>query len=99
KMGPVAFAASAQAALFGEGVEGEVSQEIQSQLDNEVKRIIMDAHKKALDIITHHRAALNAIAERLVEVETIEQEEFEKILIAHGITPKKKQDIEHAPLA
>ncbi len=99
KMGPVAFAASAQRALFGEGVDGEVSQEVQSQVDHEVKRIIMDAHKKALDIITHHRPVLNAIAERLVEVETIEREEFELILIAHGITPKKKQDIEHAPLA
>lgn len=99
KMGPVAFAASAQRAIFGEGVEGEVSQEVQSHIDAEVKRIIMEAHKKALDIITHHRGALNAIAEKLVEVETIEREDFEKLLIAHGITPKKKQDIEHAPLA
>ena len=26
-------------------------------------------------------------------------EEFEKILIANGVTPKKKEDIEHQPLA
>ncbi|MFA7309341.1 MAG: ATP-dependent zinc metalloprotease FtsH [Candidatus Paceibacterota bacterium] len=99
KMGPIAFAASAQRAMFGEGVEGEQSQEVAAAIDAEVKKIILGAHKKAEDVIKRHRGALNAIAERLVEVETIEREEFEKILIANGITPKKKEDIEHAPLA
>ena len=37
-----------------------------------------------------HRKALDAIAKALVEVETIEREEFEKILVANGITPKKR---------
>jgi cell division protease FtsH len=99
KMGPIAFVASARATMFGEGVDGEQSQEVAAAIDAEVKEIILAAHKKAEQIITEHRKALNAIAERLMEVETIERDEFEKILIAHGITPKKKQDIEHAPLA
>jgi hypothetical protein len=38
---------------------------------------------------------LDAIAERLIEVENIERDEFEKILIANGVTPKRKMDIEH----
>lgn len=99
KMGPIAFAASAQRAMFGDGVDGEQSQEVASQIDAEVKRIISAAYKKATDVITKHRVVLNAIADKLVEVETIEREEFEHILIAHGIIPKKKEDIEHAPLA
>lgn len=99
KMGPIAFAASAQRALFGEGVEGEQSQEVAAAIDAEVKKIITGAYKRAEDVMKKHREALNAIAEKLVEVETIEREDFENILIAHGITPKKKEDIEHAPLA
>ena len=98
KMGPIAFATSAQRTIFGEGVEGEQSQEVASQLDEEVKKIISGAHKIALGVITKHRKALDAIASRLVVVETIEREEFENILIANGITPKKKEDIEHQPL-
>ena len=35
---------------------------------------------------------LDAIAKHLVEVETIEREGFEKLLIANGITPKKKEE-------
>ena len=37
------------------------------------------------------KRTLDAIAEKLVEVETLEREEFEKILIANGITPKAKE--------
>ena len=51
------------------------------------------------DVLHAHSPSLNAIAAQLVEVETIERDEFEKILIANGITPKKKEDIEHQPLA
>ncbi|MDR3571966.1 MAG: ATP-dependent zinc metalloprotease FtsH [Candidatus Pacebacteria bacterium] len=94
KMGPVAFAASSRQALFGEGVEEEASQEVAAQIDAEVRKIIEGAHKKAENVIKKHRDALNAIAERLVEVETIEREAFEDILIAHGITPKKKEVLE-----
>jgi len=100
KMGPIAFDAAMGKALFGQGVEGnEQSEEIAAQIDAEVKKIIDGAHKKAEAVIKKHRKALEAIAKKLVEVETIERDEFEKILIANGITPKKKEDIEHQPLA
>jgi len=99
KMGTIALAGDGGRALFGGGIEGkEHSEKISAEIDTEVRRIIDEAYKKAEHIITHHRAALNAIAKRLVEVETLEREEFEKILIIHGITPKKKEDIEHQPL-
>ena len=100
KFGPIVFEAMPGRTLFGGGVEGgEQSQEVAAQIDAEVKKIITDAHKKAEDVIKKHRPALNAIAAHLIEIETIEREEFEKILIAHDIVPKKKEDIEHAPLA
>mgnify|MGYP001616938286 CR=1 FL=1 len=47
------------------------------------------------DILVKHRTALDAIAQKLIEVETLEQDEYEKLIIAHGIAPKKKKDIEH----
>ena len=74
------------------------SQEVVAEIDAEVKKIILAAHKKAETVLTKHRAALDAIAQKLVEVETLERAEFETILIANGITPKKKQDIEHQPI-
>ena len=73
----------------------EYSERVGAEIDAEVSKIMTDAMKKVEKIIAEHRKILDAIANRLVDVETIEQKEFEDILIAHGIRPKKKQDIEH----
>jgi len=99
KMGPIAFDAALGKAMFGQGVEGgEQSEEVAGQIDAEVKKIIEGAHKRAEGVIRKHRKVLDAIAQKLVEVETLERDEFENILIANGVTPKKKEDIEHQPL-
>lgn len=85
KLGPVAF---------GERELGRepFSEKVAAEIDAEVSQIISDAKKQAMKIITEHRAALDAIAGALIERETIERADFEAILIAHGITPKKKDE-------
>ncbi len=72
---------------------GEPSEKMAAEIDAEVKKIVGEAYDKAERIIIEHRKALNAIAERLIETETMEREEFEQMLVIHGITPKKKKDI------
>ena len=72
------------------------SQEFSAKIDAEVLRIIEEGKKRARKILEEHRDALDSIAQNLIEVETIERADFEKILIAHGITPKKKEEDEVA---
>ncbi len=92
KMGPIALEGEGGRALFGRGVEDrEHSEKISGDIDGEVSRIMNEAHAKAEGIVTTHRALLDIIAKRLIETETIEREEFEQILVANGVTPKKKQ--------
>lgn len=96
KMGPVALEGAEGRALFGAGIEEkEYSEKVSAEIDAEVHKIIDGAYKKAEKILIKHRDALDGIAQKLVEVETLERDEFEKLLIANGITPKKKKDIEH----
>ena len=100
KFGPIALEPSQGHTIFGAGVEpSEQSDELAAQIDAEVRKIVDGALKKAENVLKKHRKVLDAIATKLVEVETIEREDFEKVLIANGITPKKKEDIEHQPLA
>ncbi|MEK7208348.1 MAG: ATP-dependent zinc metalloprotease FtsH [Patescibacteria group bacterium] len=96
KLGPIAYEAL-MGRLGARGVyeEKEYSQKVGDAIDAEVAKIIGEAYKRAEDILTKHRKALDAIAAKLIEVETLEQEEYEKVIIAHGILPKKKKDIEH----
>jgi cell division protease FtsH len=96
KMGPIALESASGKPLFGMGVgDREYSEVVGAAIDAEVSKIMNDAMKKVEKIVKEHRPVLNAIAEKLIEVETIEQKEFEEILVAHGIKPKKKKDIEH----
>ncbi len=85
KMGPIAF---------GERQMGNepYSEHVAMQIDAEVARIIDEAKSRAKRVISEHRDALDAIAKELTERETIERDGFEKILIANGITPKKREE-------
>ena len=96
KMGPIALEAASGKPIFGLGVgDKEYSERVGAEIDAEVFKIMNEAMKKVEKIIKDHRKVLDTIATRLIEVETIEQKEFEEILVAHGIAPKKKKDIEH----
>lgn len=96
KLGPIALESSRGRTMFGQGIEGrEYSEKISAEIDAEVSKIMNEAFEKANEINKTHRKALDMIAAKLIEVETVERDEFEKILIANGIMPKKKQDIEH----
>ncbi len=96
KLGPIALESAGGKPLFGMGVEGrEYSERVSAEIDAEVSKIINDAKERAEKIVKEHKKILDAIAKRLIVVETIEQKEFEEILIANGIEPKRKKDIEH----
>ncbi len=85
-LGPIAFAHDRTER------GAQYSQAVAAKIDAEVSKIIEEAKVRARKVLEEHRGALDAIANRLVEVETLEREEFENILIANGITPKKKEE-------
>ena len=91
KLGPIALEAPAGGkSIFGRSLEDkEYSQKVGDIIDEEVSKIMNDAFEKANKIVAEHRPLLDVIAKRLIEKETIEKEEFEQILVAHGIQPKK----------
>jgi cell division protease FtsH len=89
-IGPAAFASDR---AYG---PESYSQDLAAKIDTEVARIVEDGKKKAHEVIVTHREALDAIALALVDVETLERDDFEKILILNGIAPKKKEDYSDA---
>jgi cell division protease FtsH len=95
-IGPIALENNGGRVIGGKGIEDrEYSGAVGATIDAEVKKIVEGGLARAKEIVLTHRAALDAIAKRLIEVENIEREEYEQIIIAHGIQPKKKLDIEH----
>jgi cell division protease FtsH len=96
-IGPMALEGEGGRALFGRGLEDhEYSEEVSSRIDSEVAKIMREAYRKAEEILINNRKLLDAVAQRLIEVETIERDEYERMLVAHGVIPKRKKDIEHS---
>jgi len=94
-IGPVALESNGRA-LFGRGVnEKDYSPEVSAKIDSEVNKIMRESKERAEKLIGDNKKLLDIVAKRLIEVETIEREEYETILVANGVELKQKQDIEH----
>ncbi|MBP9711739.1 MAG: ATP-dependent zinc metalloprotease FtsH [Candidatus Pacebacteria bacterium] len=91
-IGPIALKDAGGRTMYGEGADKNYSEAVSTKVDAEVSRIINDGLKSAEKVLTEYNKAFTAIAKKLIEVETMEQEEYEKILTAHGIVLKKKED-------
>lgn len=81
-LGPVSFGKKEELVFLGKeiGEQRNYSEKTAIQIDNEVVRLIKEAEIKAKKIITKNKKLLNKIAETLVEKETIEKGDFEKII-------------------
>ncbi len=92
-IGPIALESDGGRTLFGRGVDDkQYSEQMSAKIDEEVKLIMNNALAKAREVLTTHRPILDEIAKKLMEVETLEQKEYEEILKKHNI-PLKKKDV------
>lgn len=96
KMGPIALEGEGGRTMFGHGVgDRDYSEKVGAEIDAEVSKIMNEALKRAQDVLVEYKKAFSAVAEKLIEVETLERAEYDQIITTHGIALKKKQDIEH----
>ncbi len=94
EIGPIALESDGGRTMFGRGVnDQEYSERVSALIDAEVSKIMNNALAVANQVLTDHRTVLDAIANKLVEVETLEQDEYNVIITAHGIIPKKKEEV------
>ncbi len=88
-IGPIALESNGGQPLFGRGVnDKDYSEKMSSTIDEEISKLMKNAFAVARETITQYREVLDAIAKKLIEVETLEQAEYEEIIVAHGIKLK-----------
>jgi cell division protease FtsH len=56
------------------------SEEVAAAIDQEVREIVDNSYQRAMEILTQHRDKLDAVAQALLEKETLTREEFEAIM-------------------
>jgi len=81
-LGPIAFGKKEELVFLGKEISEQrtYSEIVAAQIDKEVAKFINEAQKTAQKILTKRRKLLDRLATTLIEKETIEKEEFEKII-------------------
>ncbi|MGX7151268.1 ATP-dependent zinc metalloprotease FtsH [Enterococcus ureasiticus] len=88
KLGPVQYEGNHQVFVGRDyGQTKAYSEQVAYEIDQEVRRILMEAHDKAREIIEAHRAQHKLIAEKLLEYETLDARSI-KSLFEEGVMPQ-----------
>ncbi len=82
RLGPRVFGHDRSQPFLGRefSSEPDYSDEIAREIDDEIRRIVEEAHQTAKDILIEHRKAIDRISRILLQRETINSEEFVKLL-------------------
>jgi cell division protease FtsH len=82
KLGPRVLGRNHDMPFLGRdmGAEPDYSEEIAREIDDEIRRVIEEAHERARKVLAEHMDELHQISELLIERETIDKDQFERLL-------------------
>ena len=80
-MGPMVYGQKEELIFLGREIseQRDYSESVAEQIDAEVRQMVTFAYDEARRLIKEYRAELTAVANRLLEAETLSREEFEAI--------------------
>jgi len=90
EMGPMTFGDTHEMVFLGRDLaeQRNYSEEVAAKIDKEISKIMQEGYEVALAILKKHRDKLDIIAKKLVEQETLEQDEY-TALVRDVIPPHK----------
>ncbi|MEG6513227.1 ATP-dependent zinc metalloprotease FtsH [Desulforamulus ruminis] len=86
-LGPLTLGHKQETPFLGRDISRDrnYSEEVAFAIDQEVRKMIDRSYGKAKDLLVQHRATLDLIAQKLMEKETLEAEEFAQIMQDAGL--------------
>jgi cell division protease FtsH len=82
KLGPRVLGRNHDMPFLGRemGAEPDYSEEIAREIDDEIRRVIEEAHSRAREVLEQHIDKLHQLSMILIERETIDKDQFERLL-------------------
>jgi cell division protease FtsH len=82
KLGPRVLGRNHDMPFLGRemGAEPDYSEEIAREIDDEIRRVIEEAHDLAVRVLKEHMEDLHRVSGILIERETIDKDQFERLL-------------------
>ena len=80
-LGPMVYGQKEELIFLGREIseQRDYSEAVAEQIDKEVRTLVNEAYDNAKRILLQYREALDTIAKRLLEVETLTRDEFEAL--------------------
>ena len=90
-LGPIAFGQKEEPIFLGKEIarHRDYSNETAQQIDQEIRKIVESALKKANDLLTEHKDHLELLAKALMEKETLDDAQIRELL---GLPARKKME-------
>jgi cell division protease FtsH len=100
-IGPLTLGQKQHEVFLGRDFQAQpdYSDQVAFEIDNEVRRLIDEAHDEALDILQESRAKLDELAGMLIERETLERDEVVRFLADVPKRPQRDLTVRGAGLA
>ncbi len=91
RLGPIQYGEREEMVFLGRGIyeNRNYSDKVAQEIDEEVRKLVDEAHQRTHQILATHRDKLDLVAARLLEVETIQAEEFQALM--RGEQPPETQ--------
>ena len=82
KLGPRVLGRNHEMPFLGRemSAEPDYSEEMAREIDDEIRRVIEEAHETALQVLRDHMEELHNLSAILIERETIDKDQFERLL-------------------
>jgi cell division protease FtsH len=92
RLGPMVYGKKEELVFLGReiGEQRDYSESVAEEIDEEVRRIVSAAYERARTVLNEHRESLDLVAEKLLEVETLNREEFNTVM--EGLVEDEKED-------
>jgi cell division protease FtsH len=102
KLGPRVLGRNHDMPFLGRemGAEPDYSEEIAREIDDEIRRVIEEAHSTAHQVLRDHMDDLHRLSAILIERETIDKDQFERLLAGEdeaAIFPEEPPPVEPEP--
>jgi cell division protease FtsH len=81
-LGPVNYGPNQDATQWGRSLseQGGISQDVQAEIDKEVRKFVNQGLKRAVELLKKHQDKLELVTEELLKKETLEGEEFDQLM-------------------
>jgi cell division protease FtsH len=93
KLGPVSYGEREESIFLGREFaqhRPDYSENTAIDIDDEVKRIVQEQHKRALAVLNERREVLDQLAQALLERETLDHEEIKAVIEGRELPKREK---------